>query len=306
MTRRPSKVATLSEAMGTVESGMTVFVDGFGYNRCPMAAVHELIRRSVKDLTITGSSEIQADMLIGAGVVSRIDNGWTGAEGWPHGSFSSYPMRRALEAGRLQVEYYCNAAIAYRLIGAAFGWPFVPFPGFEASDHFRLRSWMGERKAAMVEDPFTGRPVCVLHVLELDVCITHVQQADPEGNCLVRGPLVFTREAAYAARITIVTCEEVVPVEVTAAKVDQVVIPGAFVDYVVEVPWGAYPTACPYYYDYDWDHIRYYFEQSKDEASLAGYLKRYVHGTGSWEQFLDLVLTAEKRARLKASCWLGY
>ncbi|MGE5543322.1 MAG: CoA-transferase, partial [Bacillota bacterium] len=103
-----TKVSTLAKAVSEVKSGMTIFVDGFGYNRTPMAAVHELIRQGPRDLCIIGSSEIQADMLIGAGCVSRIDNGWTGAEGWPHGSFSSYPMRRKMESGELKVEYYTN------------------------------------------------------------------------------------------------------------------------------------------------------------------------------------------------------
>lgn len=301
-----SKISTLADAVREVKSGMTVFVDGFGYNRTPVAAVHEIIRQGPNDLCIVGSSEIQADMLVAAGCVSRIDNGWTGAEGWPHGSFSSYPMRRKMESGELKVEYYTNLAIAFRLMGAAFGWSFVPFPGFQASDHFRLKGWRGENKARSMECPFTGETVPVLPTLPLDVAVIHAQKADTEGNVMITGPLGFSRDASLAAEKVIVTCEEVVLPEYTRDNVNSVVIPGAFVDYVVEVPWGAYPTACQEYYDYDWEWIKYYFQQSMDEASVERYFKEYVHGCCEWTSFLDRVLTSAKRAQLRASSLLGY
>ncbi len=300
------KVTDLKSAISEVKDGMTVFVDGFGYNRTPMACVHEIIKRQVQDLRTLGSIEIQADMLIGAGCVSMLDNGWTGAEGWPHGSFSSYPMRRKIEEGKLQVEYYSNLAIAWRLIGAAYGWSFVSFPGFQSSDHFRLRGYHGENKVKMIKCPFTGEDVPVLSTLSLDVAIIHAQKADVDGNAMITGPLGYARSSAFAAKTTIVTCEEVVPVEYTRQHMHEVVIPGAFVKHVVEVPFGAYPTACQGYYDYDWDWIKYYFEQSKEESTFNAYLDEYVFGCNTWEDFLNKVLTQEKRNEIKASSVLLY
>ena len=301
-----SKVSELATAVREIKSGMTVFVDGFGYNRTPVAAVHEIIRQGPRDLCIIGSSEIQADMLIAAGCVSRIDNGWTGAEGWPHGSFSSYPMRRKMETGELKVEYYTNLAIAYRLLGAAFGWSFVPFPGFQGTDHFRLRGWKGEDKARMIKCPFTGEDIPVLPTLPLDVAVIHAQKADTQGNVMITGPLGYSREAAFAAKVTIVTCEEIVLPEYTHEHVDSVAIPGAFVDHVVQVPWGAYPTACIGYYDYDWNWIKYYFQQSTEESTNQKYFEEYVFGCPKWEDFLDKALTEARRNEIRASSTLGY
>ncbi len=306
MIKGNDKVVSLPEAIKFVKSGMTIFVDGFGYNRAPMAAIHELIRQGAKELTLIGVTELQGDILIAAGVVSRLDHGWTGAEGWPHGSFSSYPMRRAIEKGELEVEHYSNVAIEYRLVGGAYGWPFVPCTGFQASDLFRYEMSRGKDRAALITCPFTGEDVALLPTINPDVTITHVQRADPRGNMQIEGQLAMIREAIMAAKTTIITCEEIIPTDFIRRDPHKTVIPDLMVDYVVEVPWGAYPTACPYYYDYDWEHIQLYFNASREEESSRKYLDEYVYGVKSCNEFLGKVLTPEKSAKLKASSYLGY
>jgi len=306
MTKGISKVVSLPEAIKCVKSGMTIFVDGFGYNRAPMAAVHELIRQGAKDLTLIGNTELQGDILIAAGALSKLDHGWTGAEGWPHGSFSSYSMRRAIERKELEVEYYSNVTIEYRLAGGSYGWPFVPCVGFQASDLFHYEVSRGKDRAALIKCPFTGEDVAVLPTIKPDVTITHVQRADPRGNTQIEGQLAMVREAVMAAKTTIVTCEELVPTDFIRKDPGKTTIPELMVDYVVEIPWGAYPTACPYYYDYDWEHIQLYFNSTREEESVKQYLDEYVYGVKAWSEFLDKVLTSEKRARLKASSYLSY
>jgi len=72
-----------------------------------------------------------------------------------------------------------------------------------------------------------------------------------------------------AARNVIVTCEEIVDTEQLRDKPEYNSIPFIHVDAVVHVPFGAYPTACHNFYDYDPIYLRHISHFAKDEKLYA-------------------------------------
>src|SRR2546428_6808669 len=204
----------------------------------PFAAVHEIIRQQRRDLTLIGPiADMAFDQLIAAGAVAKVIAAWVGnvAGG------SGYGFRRAYEQGvprRIVMEDHSNFTVGLALKAAAMGLPCLPtFTGI-GGDIVR-----GPPRIRAIGDPFGGPDLLAVGALRPDVAIIHVQRADAQGNAHLWGNLGLTVEAAYAARRTIVLCEEVVPEAVIRSDPNRTVIPGFLVSAVVEEPGGALPSS---------------------------------------------------------------
>jgi len=210
------------------------------------------------------------DQLIGAGAVARVIAAWVGnvAGG------SGYAFRRAFEHGiprPLAMEDHSNFSVGLALKAAAMGVPYLPtFTGFGGDivrDHPRIRQ---------LADPFGGPDVLAVGALRPDVAIIHVQRADRQGNAHLWGNLGLTVEAAYAARRTIVTCEEIVPEEVIRSDPNRTVIPGFLVSAVVEEPGGALPSSVQGYWRRDFQPFLDYHRTSRTVDGLTAWLRQWV------------------------------
>jgi glutaconate CoA-transferase, subunit A len=82
-------------------------------------------------------------------------------------------------------------------------------------------------------------------------------------------------------------------------------IPAIIVDAVVPVPYGAYPTACYRYYDYDPTFLSDYRTAATDDERYASYLDRWVHGKKDHAERLAEVGN-ERLTALKADLRTGY
>jgi len=58
-------------------------------------------------------------------------------------------------------------------------------------------------------------------------------------------------------------------------------LPSAFVDAVVEAPFGAHPTSSGGLYEADDDHLAEYVRASGGSASFTKYLETYVSGAAT-------------------------
>jgi len=237
----------------------------------PFAAGHELIRQRRRDLTLIGPiSDMAFDQLIGAGCVSRVIAAWVGnvAGG------SGYAFRRAVEdriPGPLAVEDHSNFTVALALKAAAMGIPFLPtltVAGSDiARDHPRIRP---------LADPFGTDGLLAIGALKPDVAIIHVQRADAAGNAHLWGNLGITVEAAYAAKRTIITCEEIVSGDVIRSDPNRTVIPGFLVTAVVEEPGGALPSSVQGYWRRDIEPFLDYHRRSRSLDGYREWLQEWV------------------------------
>ena len=82
-------------------------------------------------------------------------------------------------------------------------------------------------------------------------------------------------------------------------------IPYFVVDAIVENPWGAYPSAVPFYYDYDAPFMRGMDAASRNPEDMKKWLDEWVFSPKSWEEMITKV-GAKRLLDLKADSTTGY
>ena len=119
-----SKVMTLKDAIAKyVHSGDHIALGGFTTDRKPYAAVYEILRQGITDLTGLGGAGGDWDMLIGNGRVKAYINCYTANSGVTN---VSRRFRKWFEAGKLTMEDYSQDVIYMMWHAAALGLPFLP------------------------------------------------------------------------------------------------------------------------------------------------------------------------------------
>jgi glutaconate CoA-transferase subunit A len=295
------KRITLKEAVKLVPDGAHLFWGGFGFQRPPMAFAHELVRQKKRNMTLyTCGSEMDLDILSGACVVSRLELAFYAIEG-----IGLVPnIQRRIREGAIEIEDYSNLAMALRFLGGALGVPFMPLKSMLGTDmlakvKFRLK------KAHVMTCPFSGEKVVLVPSVRPDFSIVHASRVDIEGNAQIDGIKGEDVEGARAGKKVIVLAEEIVNTEFIRAKPDQTVIPDIYVTYVVECPWGSHPMMVYNYYDYDFQHVRMYYDQCKTEEGWQKYCEEYITSVDGHAEFLQKV-GIERLLKLRARKPLAY
>jgi len=319
MAKRQDKVMTLDEAIREyVKNGSHISIGGFTINRNPMAAVYEIIRQGIRNLHLYAHSNGQgADELIGGGCVSRMDIAYGG-----NGKYAPtcIRFRKAVQEGSIQVEDYSNFQMTLRFMAGAMGVPFLPTLSALGTDLVNVWGFseemrrqddkMPNRKMVVIDNPFDGwldtQKVVLVPAIQTDLTILHVQKADRQGTGRILGLTFADIEQAKSAKHLILTCEEIVEPEELRRSPDQNNIPFIHVDAVVHVPYGAYPTACYRYYDYDPAFLRTYAENAKDDLRYITYLQKIICGVKNHEDFIKLNGVTERLALIKADPETGY
>jgi glutaconate CoA-transferase subunit A len=309
------KLMTIGEAVERfVPDGCQIAVGGFTITRNPMAAAYEIARRRVRDLHLVAHSNGQAlDVLIGAGCVSRLDIAYGG-----NGRFAPtcIRFRKAVERGEVLVEDYTNNMMSLRFLAGSLNIPFIPSKSGLGTDVVKLSGFPPElrgrdgipcQKVIVQENPFGAEDdeVVLLPALTPDVSIIHAQQVSTDGTVRIKGLTFADLEQCKAAGAVIVTCEEIVPEDYLRLDPDQNALPPFLVDAVVPVPYGAHPTACPFFYDYDPAHLNHYKAVARDDESFAAWLDEWVYAVESRDDYLDKVGGAQL-ARIRANTVAGY
>jgi len=103
----------------------------------------------------------------------------------------------------------------------------------------------------------------------------------------------------------VVIAEEIVP-EAEMRKLPEAnQIPYFTVDAIVECPWGAFPSAVPFYYDYDAPFMRGMDAASRNETDMKKWVDEWIFGPKNWEDFL-VKLGSKKLLDLRADSVTGY
>lgn len=319
MNTKDSKIMSLSDAIREyVKDGSHISIGGFTINRNPMAAVYEIIRQGIRNLHLYAHSNGQgADELIGGGCVSRLDIAYGG-----NGKYAAtcIRFRKAVQEGTIRVEDYTNFQMCLRFMAGAMGMPFLPTVsslgtdlvnvwGFSEAERTQ-DSKMPDKKLVVMENPFGSwmdtPKVVLVPAIRPDVTILHVQKADKQGTGRIEGLTFADVEQAKSAQHLILTCEELVESATLRKNPDRNNIPFIHVDAVVPVPYGAHPTACYGYYDYDPACLLHYARCAKNDDLHRGYLQKFIHGVKDHEEFIALNGGRERMEAIKADPETGY
>jgi 3-oxoacid CoA-transferase subunit A/glutaconate CoA-transferase subunit A len=285
-----SKLMTEQEAIARfVTDGCYMGTELYGSVRGPMSLAREVVRQKPKNLRVAGQGVLELDLWLAAGLIEALDMCYVGLEVYG----VSACLRREVESGRVKrVVEWSNAAITTRLKAAAMGVPFLPIRSMLGTDTFKYSA------AKVVEDPFTGKPICLVPALVLDVALVHVHRADCYGNAQIEGISGFAFETARAAKRLIVSAEEIVDSDEIRRQPDRTIIPYFLVDAVVHAPFGSHPGEMVYDYARDEDQMRAWAKAAETPEGAADYLNQYVYGVPDHAAYLDKI-GAERLAELR-------
>ncbi|MGD2200627.1 MAG: CoA-transferase [Candidatus Bathyarchaeota archaeon] len=265
---------------------------GFGHIRFSMAAIYEMIRQGRKEMTMAAKTAVHdIDVLIGGGVVSKVECAYA----FGHELRGLSPAgRRAVESRRVKVVgEISNAGFQWRFKAAAMGLPFMATRAMLGSDTMRKSS------AKVVEDPFTGKPLCLLPACYPDFVFMHVHRCDKHGNAQIDGITIEDIELARAAKRLILTTEEIIDVERIRDHPDRTAVPFYLVDAVVEVPYGSHPGNMPGLYYSDEEHMAEWLTMSRTDEGVEEYMDRYVRSVDDFSEYIELVGGEEKMDYLR-------
>ena len=309
-----NKVHTLQDAVAKyVESGDCLCIGGFTTNRKPYALVNEILRQGQTDFTVWGGAAGgDADMLIGEGRVKAYINCYTANSGF---TAVARRFRAAIENGTLTYEDYSQDVLMLQLHAASLGLPFLPVRLMQGSGLVKYWGISEEKRKTLdkvdnlkcveMDNPFNpGEKVVCVPTPRLDLALIHVQQASPDGTCVIVGDEFHDIDIAIAARKVIVTCEELVSDEYIRQDPTKTRIFGECVKAVVHAPFGAWPTQCYGKYDNDPMMLREYDRASKyqdAEDAKAQLAKAAAKAAKAAEKEPDNAKLAEDAAKAAAA-----
>lgn len=280
-----NKVVSLKEAISHIEDNQMVAIGGSLIRRHPMAAVYEIIRQRKKNLTVVAwSSGNDVDILAAAGCIKEVQTSYVGLQNFG----LAYNFRRRVEAGEIRVleQSESIAKEKFRAGGSGLTFAITKTPlGTSLMDHPAYQH--------RVQCPFTGEEYVAIEAYQPDVAIIHGHYADTEGNIHIPNRRMMDNEIdqmiAKSAKKVIVTVEQIVSNQFIRHRPHDTFLPGIFVDYVVEVPYGCHPNSCDARYDYDEKHLKEYQVLARDQEKFQSYLDEYVYGVEDHAGYLEKI-----------------
>ena len=261
---------TPADGVGELRSGMTLGIGGWGARRKPMAIVREIVRSPVRDLTLVSYGGPDVGMLCAARKIAKLVFGFVSLDLIP----LEPHFRAARQAGELEVMEIDEGMLQWGLRAAAMRLPFLPTRVGLGSDVLRLNP-----EIETVRSPYAdGETLVAMPALELDAAIVHVNQADAGGNAQILGPDPFFDDLfCRAAKRRFASCERIVATEqfAEAGSVHTLYLDRSMLDGVVEIPFGAHPTACVPDYGIDLEHLETYCA-ARGAEGFATYRKEFV------------------------------
>jgi glutaconate CoA-transferase, subunit A len=252
--------------------GSTVALEGFTH-LIPFAAGHEIIRQQIGDLTLVRMTpDLLYDQMIGMGLVRKLVFSWGGNPGVG----SLHRFRDAIERGwprKLEIEEFSHAAMASAYEAGAAGLPCAVFRGHRGTDLPRVNG-----SIKFISCPFTGEQLACVPSIRPDVTIVHAQKADRFGNVMIEGIVGVQKEAALAAKVAIVTVEEIVD-ELGVRSTNAVILPSWAIAAVAHAPQGAKPSYAHGYYSRDNSFYKHWDSISRDRAVFLKWMHENLLGS---------------------------
>lgn len=287
-----SKVMPLSKAIETfVHDGDYLGLGGFGGNRAPIAACHEILRQGRKHMGFCGHTTTHDFEILSAGeVFDRVDAGYiVGLEARGLSSCA----RKYMQSGKVKVTEWTNYSLSARLRAAAMGVPFVPARNLLGTDTFKYSA------SKIIECPYTGKKLSLQPALYPDISIIHVHESDIYGNARIRGILKSDNDLARASKRLIITCERLITNEEIRRNPTETTIPYFLVDAVCEVPFGNYPCNMVYEYFSDEEHLQEWLKVEDDPVAFKEFLQRNIYDCKNHHEYINKNGGMEKLLKLR-------
>ncbi|WP_406492181.1 acyl CoA--acetate/3-ketoacid CoA transferase subunit alpha [Streptomyces sp. NBC_01604] len=279
------KTMSAEEAVGRLESGMTLGIGGWGSRRKPMALVRALLRTGITDLTVVSYGGPDVGLLAAAGRIRKLVTAFV--------TLDSIPLephyRAARERGAFELTEVDEAMFMWGLHAAANRLPFLPVRAGLGSDVMRVNPGL-----RTVTSPYEDAETFVaMPALRLDAALVHMNRADLLGNGQYLGPdPYFDDLLCEAADAAYVSCERLVDNIGTAelakeAAPQTLLLKRSSVTGVIETPNGAHFTSCAPDYGRDEAFQKLYATTPYGEFAerfLGGDEQDYQHAVQDWRK----------------------
>ncbi len=264
------KLVTLPELVDGIAKGACLAIPP-DYAGVALSATLQIIRREISGLRLVTAptSGLQADLLIGAGLVDSIETAGV--------SLGEYGMaerfRAAIAAGAIAIKDATCPALHAAFQAAEKGVPFLPLRGILGTDLLVNRSdWK------VIQNPFAEAedPIVLIPAIRPDVALFHAALADRAGNVWI-GVRRELAALAHASAKTLVTVEELHPGNLLD---DPLMAPGTlphlYVHRVAVVPGGTWPLPMQGRAPGDESALTRYAGASRSAAAFASLVKEWL------------------------------
>ncbi|HWJ81576.1 MAG TPA: CoA-transferase [Nocardioides sp.] len=280
MSAKPrDKRMSIDDVIGSLESGMTIGIGGWGPRRKPMALVRALYRSDLTDLTVVSWGGADVGLLARAGKIRKLVYAFVSLDTVPlEPNFQrarqgkTIPELVELDEGMFQTGL---RAAAQRL-------PFLPMRAGLGSDVMTNNPTL-----RTVTSPYAdGEELVAVPALELDAALVHLNRADVHGNAAYLGPDPYFDDLfCMAAKKAYVSVEQVVDTAglTVDSPVQRLLLSRMMVDGVVETPGGAHFTTCSPDYE-------------RDERFQRAYAAAASGSEEEWQAFHDRFLAGDEAA----------
>jgi glutaconate CoA-transferase subunit A len=279
--RKPrDKRMSIDDVVGSLESGMTIGIGGWGPRRKPMALVRAIYNSDLTDLTIVSWGGADVGLLARAGKIRKLVYAFVSLDSVPlEPNFqrarqtASIPEVVELDEGMFQTGL---RAAAQRL-------PFLPMRAGLGSDVLVNNPWI-KTVTSPYDEGHGHEELVAVPALKLDAALVHLNRADQHGNASYLGPDPYFDDLfAMAADKTYLSVEEVVDTAglTVEVPVQRLLLSRMMVSGVVETPNGAHFTTCSPDYE-------------RDEKFQRAYAAAASGSDEDWQAFHDRFLAGDE------------
>ena len=130
-----------------------------------------------------------------------------------------------------------------------------------------------------------GVKVLLAPPLKPEVSVIRVQRAAIDGTVRIEGLVGPDFDQGLCGKTLIVECERICPVKELRHTPERNQIAAHFVEAIVQQPYGAYPTAMPNYYDYDYSWFQNYTRSVNHKSldEVKDFWLNHVAGGDDWD-----------------------
>jgi len=264
-----TKLMSSKEAISQIESGMTIGIGGWGSRRKPMSLIRELLKTDIKDLTIVSYGGPDVGMLCSANKVKKLIFGFVSIETSPLESH----FRKARQTGSIEVMELDEGLLQSGLIAAGMRLPFFATRVGLGSDILTLNP-----EIKTISSPYEDNETLVaMPAIHIDIALIHAHESDALGNTFIYGPDLFIDDKIVrAASKTFVSTEKIIKTEeIDENKSLSNWFERSLVTGVIELTYGAHPTAATPNYGFDKKHLNDY-AKATDKVEWKAYFENYI------------------------------
>ncbi|TIC80699.1 CoA transferase subunit A [Nocardioides sp. GY 10113] len=272
---------TIDEVVGSLESGMTIGIGGWGPRRKPMALVRALYNSDLTDLTIVSWGGADVGLLARAGKISKLVYAFVSLDSVPlEPNFQRARQTKAIP----EVVELDEGMFQTGLRAAAQRLPFLPMRAGLGSDVMVNNPWLQTVTSPYADSDGVREELVAVPALHLDAALIHLNRADMHGNATYLGPDPYFDDLfAMAADRTYLSTEQVVDTAglTVDTPVQRLLVSRMMVDGVVETPNGAHFTTCTPDYE-------------RDERFQKAYAAAAGGSEEEWQAFHDRFLAGDE------------